>query len=64
MCASLRIELLEAALRRALVPDAFDAEGRIKSAGRMIECLDAQRAALRQVALLRGPALVGGRHED
>lgn len=57
MCASMRIELLQAALRRALVPDAFHENGRIKS-GRILECLAAQDAALRQVAALRGPLLV------
>lgn len=63
MCASMRIELLQAALRRALVPEAFHENGRIKS-GWILECLAAQDAALRHVAALRGPFLIseeGGR---
>mgnify|MGYP003644451234 FL=1 len=54
ICAPLHIDLLQAALRRALLPDAFDDRGKIKE-GRIIEALD---VALRQVAALRGPISV------
>lgn len=46
--------LLELALRRALVPDAFDERARIKQE-RLFDVLDAENAALRQAAALLGP---------
>lgn len=54
MCQSAKIMLLESALRRALVPDAFDERARIRP-GRTIDVLDAEQAALRQAAALLGP---------
>jgi hypothetical protein len=57
ICAPLHIELLQSALRRAVLPDAFDDNGRIKN-GRIVEALDASRAALLQAAALRGPVSV------
>ena len=57
ICAPLHIDLLQAALRRAVCPDAFDEQGRIKK-GRLIDAIDAGNAALRQVAALRGPVSV------
>jgi len=57
MCAPLHIQLLQAALRRAIVPDAFDGRGKIKK-GRLIEVLDASHAALRHAASMRGPVSV------
>lgn len=56
MCKTTRIDLLEMALRRALVPDAFDERARIKQ-GRLIDVLDAEQQAIRQVAALSGPIL-------
>lgn len=53
-CKSVRIDLLEMALRRALVPDAFDERLRVKP-DRLFEVLDAEAEALRQVAALAGP---------
>lgn len=53
-CKSVLIDLLEMALRRELVPDAFDERLRIKP-GRLIEVIDAQNEALRNVAALKGP---------
>lgn len=57
ICAPLHIDLLQAALRRALVPDAFDDRGKIKE-GRIFGVLEASNEALRQVAALRGPVSV------
>lgn len=53
-CKPVRINLLEMALRRLLVPDAFDARLRIQP-GRLMEVLAAEGEALRQVAALSGP---------
>lgn len=53
-CKQTRILYLEMALRRALVPDAFDERARIKP-GRIMDVLDAEAAAIRQVAALKGP---------
>lgn len=57
MCASMRIGLLQMALRRALMPEAFDDQGRIKE-GRILSVLDAERAAIRRAALTKGPMAV------
>jgi len=57
MCASMRIELLQMALRRAVAPDAFDHEGRIKP-DRLLAVLDAEREAIRAAALTKGPMAV------
>lgn len=53
-CKPVRINLLEMALRRVLVPDAFDERLRIQP-GRLMEVLEAESNALRQVAALAGP---------
>ena len=54
MCHQMRIMLLEMALGRALLPDAFDERARIKP-GKLVDVLDARADALRQVAALGGP---------
>ena len=54
MCHQMRIMLLEHALRRAIIPDAYDERLRIKP-GRLFDVLDAENDALRQVAALLGP---------
>lgn len=53
-CKSTRIKLLEMALRRVLVPDAFDERLRIRP-GRLMDVLEAENDAIRQVAALSGP---------
>lgn len=53
-CKTTKIGLLEMALRRQLVPDAFDECARIKP-GRIIDVLEAERDAMRQAAALLGP---------
>lgn len=53
-CRDVRIDLLQTALGRALLPDAFDERARIKP-GMCLPVLDATNAALRQAAALRGP---------
>jgi len=57
MCASMRIELLQMALRRAVMPEAFDNQGRIKE-GWIVAVLDAERDAIRRAALTKGPMAV------
>jgi hypothetical protein len=54
MCHEMRITLLEHALRRAIIPDAYDERLRIKP-GRLFNVLAAETEALRQVAALLGP---------
>ena len=54
MCHETRILLLQMALRRAIIPDAFDERMRIKP-GRLLDVLDAENAAMRQVNSLLGP---------
>lgn len=48
---------MEAALLRAVLPDAFNADGRIKK-GRIMDALRARDEALQRMARLRGPMLV------
>lgn len=57
MCSEMRIALLENALRRALSPDSFDENSRIKS-GELVKVLELERTALQQAAALRGPIAV------
>lgn len=57
MCSEMRITLLENALRRALSPDSFDGNSRIKS-GELVKVLELERSALQQAAALRGPIAV------
>ena len=57
MCASMRIELLHDALRRALRPDAYDDKGKLKS-DLLFSVIDSETEALRAVAALRGPIVV------
>lgn len=57
MCHQMKIMLLEMALGRALVPDAFDERARVKR-GRLFDVMDARADALRQVAALSGPVSV------
>ena len=57
LCASMRIELLQMALRRALRPDAFDTRGRIRE-GYLLDVLEAERDAIRRAAPTRGPMAV------
>ncbi len=53
-CKDLTIDILQTALARAVLPDAFDDRARIKP-GMTLAVLDATNAALRQAAALRGP---------
>lgn len=57
ICMQLHIQLRHAAMRRALVPDAFGPDRRML-VGRLAECLDASNVALRQAAALSGPVSV------
>lgn len=58
MCQSMRIDLLSAALRRAVAPQCFDDRGFILP-GRLIEALEAERDAMRKAAAAtRGPLSV------
>lgn len=54
MCHEMRIMLLEMALSRSILPDAFDERMKIKP-GRLFDVIDAQNAAMRQVAAMYGP---------
>lgn len=58
MCREMKINLLEMALGRALLPDAFDERARIKP-GALLDVMDARSDALRQVAALSGPVSSG-----
>ena len=54
MCKEMRNQLLTTALRRAVIPDAFDERMRMKP-GRLADVLDAERDAIRKAAALLGP---------
>ena len=56
MCRSIYIDLLERALRRAVAPQCFNANGFVLP-GRLIEALDAARSAIRTAAAINGPVI-------
>lgn len=56
-CASMKIDLLSMALRRAVMPEAFDENSRILP-DMLIAVLDAERDAIRSAALTKGPMAV------
>jgi len=59
MCAGMRLMLTEMALRRAVCPEAFDTNGRIKTA-QLGFAVEAQNKAIEQQKRVFGPTLIKG----